>query len=102
LLNAGIICCSKETIFVSFDDVTVMPALFLKDPGPLLPTEKLGGEADFTTLKEGRRPGTSEHGVAVKSHESMDSCKPPQLVLCISRHQQLATVGVAVIYLHGM
>ena len=102
MLNAGIICCSKETIFVSFNAVTMMPALFLKDPGPLLPTEQLGGEADFTTLKESRRPGIPEHGVTVKSHESMDSCKPAQLMLCVSRHQQLATVGVAVIYLHGM
>lgn len=79
-----------------------MPALFLNDQGPLLPTEQLGGEAGFTTLKESRKAGMSEHGVTVKSHESMDSRKPAQLVLCISRHQQLATVGVAVVYLHGM
>lgn len=102
LLNAGIICCSKEAIFVSFNAVMMMPALFLKDSGHLLPMKQLGGESDFTTLKGSGQPGTSEHGVTVKSHESLDSCKPAQFVLCISRHQQLATAGVAVLYLLGM
>ncbi|EOA97878.1 hypothetical protein Anapl_11674 [Anas platyrhynchos] len=63
-------------------------------------SEKLRGEADFMTLKESRRPGTSDHGVAVKSHENTESCKHAQLMLCISRHQQLATAGEAEIYLH--
>lgn len=102
LLNAAIICCSKEAILVSFNVVMMMPALSLKDSEHLLPTEQLGGESDFTTPKGSRRPGTSEHRVTVKSHESLDSCKPAQLVLCISRHQQLATAGAAVLYLLGM
>lgn len=102
LLNGGIICCSKEAIFVSFNALMMMPALFLKDSGHLLPMEQLGGESDFTALKGSRRQGTSEHGVAVKSHESLDSCKPAQFVLCISRHQQLATAGIAVLYSLGM
>lgn len=102
LLNASIICCSKQEIFVSFNGIVMMPAPFLKDSGHLLSMEQLGGESDFTTLKGSRQMGTSEHRVTVKSRESLDSCKPAQFMLCISRHQQLATAGVAVLYLLGM
>lgn len=76
-------------------------ALFLKDPGPLLPAEQFGGEADFTTPQKSRRPGMPERGVTVKIHVSTGSCKPAQLALCIGRHRQLATVGAAVVYLHA-
>lgn len=31
----------------------------------------------------------------------MDSCMPAQLGLCVSRHQQLASAGVAVVCLHA-
>lgn len=64
-----------------------MLPFFLEDPGSLSPTEQLGSEADFLTLKESRRPGMSEHEVDVKSHEITDSCKYAQFMLYINRHQ---------------